>query len=648
MNEMPEKYVVFDLEADNLLFQATKIHCIVMRIYEGALCKQELYYDYPISTVTSRPDGNIEDGASRLAYLASAGYTLVGHNICGYDFPLIHKLLGPEKQFDPLFNSSIIDTYIGVSLRFPEESAGLAHWGTKFGIPKPAHEDWSTLTDDMIHRCCQDVKINDTLVKHLASQGLLTKDFSKAIKLEQSVLYIHSQQVLHGLRVDIVQAKETIVSIDKTIDELNIRLHKALPTTVECMGSPVTKVFKADGTLTKQCADWFTKCALKPMSSVYHTVKAEEFDNPLEFVRVGGPFSRITFEPVNLNSHPKVKEVLLSLGWKPKEWNFKTLPDGTKEKTSPKLTEDSYDSLPEGVGQDLATYLKLCHRRRFILNENTRDKGLLSYIRSDGRIECDAYTCGTPTGRYRHTGAFVNLPRPSSFLGREIRQLFCVPYRRKLIGIDLSGIEARMMGHYASYYDKGAYAKKVLEGDIHTDNAKALGVSRDTAKTFLYAISYGAGNAKLSSILGCTTKVAKKKIESFWKENHGLRKLIDALQTEYMSKGYITGLDGRPLYIRGEHKLLNTLIQSAACVVFKHWMVRCWRLTQNPEQPVVCRQVLAYHDELAWEYYSDNEESAEDMAQTLVLMAHETGVHLGLTVDIDADYSIGTRYSEVH
>ena len=58
-----------------------------------------------------------------------------------------------------------------------------------------------------------------------------------------------------------------------------------------------------------------------------------------------------------------------------------------------------------------------------------------------------------------------------------------------------------------------------------------------------------------------------------WDYNVGLTKLKEDLERTYRAKGYITGLDGRKLFIRQEYKLLNSLFQSAAALVFKKWMV---------------------------------------------------------------------------
>ena len=224
--------------------------------------------------------------------------------------------------------------------------------------------------------------------------------------------------------------------------------------------------------------------------------------------------------------------------------------------------------------------------------------------------------------------------------------LFTVPTNRWLIGIDLKGIEGRMIAHYASFYDGGEYKDIVLNGDVHSNNARALGCDRETAKTFYYAWLYGAGPGKLGAILGCSVPQAKKKITQFNKTNKGITTLIANLEYEYDAKGYITGLDGRELYIRHKHKLLNTLIQNAATTVFKQWMIECYKY--NLSDVGVCHQVLAYHDELGFEYYGYKKHLAETRGKSLGKLAQLAADHFKLKIPVSGESKVGHRYSEVH
>ena len=128
--------IVFDVEADNLLEDATKIHCLSYTA-DGST---------PISLV------DYDD--MRKLILSQRG--LVGHNIAAYDVPLLEKILGIQikaRLFDTLSMSWV--------LNYNRPKHGLDSFGEDFDIPKPVVTDWSNQDIQVYtHRCEEDVKIN--------------------------------------------------------------------------------------------------------------------------------------------------------------------------------------------------------------------------------------------------------------------------------------------------------------------------------------------------------------------------------------------------------------------------------------------------------------------------------------------------------
>ena len=207
-----------------------------------------------------------------------------------------------------------------------------------------------------------------------------------------------------------------------------------------------------------------------------------------ELTKVLGPFSKVSFEKYDLNSPDQLKEFLYTLGWVPDEWNYNK---ETKERTSPKITLSSLESIGSSdLGKWIGRYYTLRHRRNFLQNpKDPENKGLLSFIREDGRVEADANTCGTPTARMRHRPPILNVPKPTWSVpyGIELRSVFICKDPYEMWGSDLSGIEARLLGHFTYSFDGGEMARELLAGDIHTKTAVAMGISRNTAKTIRYA-----------------------------------------------------------------------------------------------------------------------------------------------------------------
>ena len=206
-------------------------------------------------------------------------------------------------------------------------------------------------------------------------------------------------------------------------------------------------------------------------------------------MNIRGPFTRIKYEDINLNSHEQVKDYLLSVGWIPTQYNKSKK---TGEVTGPKLTEDSFASITDDTGKLVARRNILVHRRRTIQNyDDPENKGILGCVRDDGRVAAAGVLCSTPTGRTAHRGAVCNVPKahPKVVYGKEMRSLFCVLPPYVMLGADLAQIEARVTAHWASLFDGGAYWNVINSvPDIHQYNADLINNTRDVAKSFQYAL----------------------------------------------------------------------------------------------------------------------------------------------------------------
>lgn len=333
----------------------------------------------------------------------------------------------------------------------------------------------------------------------------------------------------------------------------------------------------------------------------------------------------------------------MSIGWKPTQWNKSK---STGLLTSPKLTEDSFESIEDDTGRLVARRNVIVHRRRTILNyDDPTGKGIISKIRDDGRVPATGILCGTPTGRTKHSGAVCNVPKASKkvIYGKEMRSLFCAKPPYIMLGADLDQIEARVTAHYAALFDGGAYTEIVLDGDIHQRNADLIHSDRDTAKSFQYAIFYGARAPKLAGICNCSTRQAEEYIKNFWEGNQGVKDTVDYIERYYKKYGFIKGLDGRKLMIRAKYKLLNSLIQTAAGIIFKRWGIIANKKLRDAG--LDCKQIIAYHDEFDYRCHPD---SQEESIRIIKESAVEAGEYYNLNVPITVDVKVGASWAEVH
>lgn len=103
--------------------------------------------------------------------------------------------------------------------------------------------------------------------------------------------------------------------------------------------------------------------------------------------------------------------------------------------------------------------------------------------------------CSVATNTHRCAHRNPNLGQVPS--DERFRRLFIPSPGLCMVGADLNGIELRLLAHYLARYDRGRYAKLLLEDDIHQVNADKIGISRRQVKTVTYAFLYGCGDIKL-------------------------------------------------------------------------------------------------------------------------------------------------------
>lgn len=312
--------------------------------------------------------------------------------------------------------------------------------------------------------------------------------------------------------------------------------------------------------------------------------------------------------------------------------------DGTKPiyvPTSPKLTVGvekeicpSLVSLGKKAefANEVVKYYTYRHRRNSIAggtfeeDDEEAETGFLSYVREDGRIPTPADILGANTGRYRHK-IVCNIPRVTSLYGDKMRALFGAGNGLYQLGFDFASLEARVMGHFVigppscQYTDGVALAEALVASkpnDIHSINARKLGIDRTAAKSFSYAAIYGAQPKKLAKMLGITEAKGKQLFNEYWEAVPALKELKTNLEAYWKSTGnkYIMGLDGRRLVTRSKHSLINVLFQSGGAVVAKWSTVRiAQRLEQqgllgNPlehtTKDLKTWMMVAMHDEVQY------------------------------------------------
>jgi DNA polymerase I-like protein with 3'-5' exonuclease and polymerase domains len=187
------------------------------------------------------------------------------------------------------------------------------------------------------------------------------------------------------------------------------------------------------------------------------------------------------------------------------------------------------------------------------------------------------------------------------------------------------------------------YTNEVIHGDIHTANQMAAGLqSRDSAKTFIYAFLYGAGDEKIGSIVDGSRADGKQLKAKFLDNTPSLRTLRERVGTA-SKRGYLKGLDGRKIWVRSKHSALNTLLQGAGAIVMKK------ALTILEKSAII--EDIGYkfigniHDEIQTEV---NDEQATIFGELAVKSIQQAGEELNLHCPLDGEYKIGGSWNETH
>lgn len=307
------------------------------------------------------------------------------------------------------------------------------------------------------------------------------------------------------------------------------------------------------------------------------------------------------------------------------------------DKGNPKVDESVLSKLDYPEAKKLVQYFDCIKLMGQVEDWNTR-----SIHSRDGRIHGLVNAQGAATGRCTHSQP--NMAQVSK--DKRARALF-VPIQddHVLIGSDLQGLELRMLSHFMAKYDNGKYGDKILNDDIHTYNQKAAGLpTRDAAKTFIYAYCYGAGDEKLGKIIGGNRNAGSQIRAKFQKEIPALDKVQQEVKFAVAKYKGVQLPDGRIVPVRSEHAALNTLLQGSGAIVSKLWMCIAYVNLKKKFGNKV-KQVAYVHDEIQ---YSCPKDIADEVGKVITAAATEAGEKLDLKIRIDANYSIGSNWSETH
>ncbi|MBD3806383.1 DNA polymerase I [Sulfuricurvum sp.] len=345
----------------------------------------------------------------------------------------------------------------------------------------------------------------------------------------------------------------------------------------------------------------------------------------------------------NLNS-PKQLGVIL----------FETLnlPHGKKTKTGYSTDEQ----VLEGLRDEHPMIPMLLQYREYHKLYSTYIEPLIALARSNphSRIYTSFVQTGTATGRLSSKNPNLqNIPVKTA-LGMRIREAFVAPAGKKLIGIDYSQIELRLLAHFSQ---DAVLVNAFNEGrDIHMQTAIALFGAEDApnkrniAKTVNFGLLYGMGQKKLSDTLGITTKEAKEIIERYFETFPSVKGYFSSIVEQAKKMGYVETLLHRRRYFdfisatpmlkaAYERESINTVFQGSASDLIKLSMNEIDTMIRS--EGLRARMLLQIHDELIFEV-------DEDVVEVYASRFVEVMEHImKLRIPLKTSLHIGNHWGEL-
>ena len=589
--------LVFDLESNGLLDQLDTIHCISI---------VDLDAEEPKAHLSATP----QDISTTIKLLIEAD-EIIGHNIICFDIPAIQKVYPGFKPKGKVTDTLVLSRLIKADLfnddfknqSLPDEflkrfygSHSLKAWGMRLSNLKGDYDGgWDTYSEDMGKYCNQDAELTADLHTYLSKE-----DFSEtSIELEHNMAALCHEIGQNGWTFDLVKAGKLYGELSQRRAELN-----------------------------KELSELFEPWEI-------HTEFIPKVNNKkLGYVK-GEPFTKVKVIEFNPNSRKHIHYCLVKkYNWKPTQFS----PSG-----DPKLDETTLEKLPYPEAKKLAESFMI-QKRIAMLAEGR--SAWLKLCDNDGKLRHTIIPNGCVSGRASHRSP--NLGQVTSArlpYGKECRELFTVPTGWNLLGSDLSGLEVRLLAHFLHHYDGGEYARQILEGDIHTFNANALGIERPMAKTWLYATLYGGGNKIIGAIVGGTAKDGARLKKQYDQNVPAFKRLKEEVRGA-AKRGYIYGLDRRKLSIRSEHKALSQLLQSAGAILCKQWVYLVHQEIHKQKLNNDSYIVGWIHDEI--QIACRSEGVAKRVGQITKEMGRLAGDTFKIQIPLESEYSIGRTWNQTH
>ncbi|WP_372886887.1 DNA polymerase I [Shimia sp.] len=330
-----------------------------------------------------------------------------------------------------------------------------------------------------------------------------------------------------------------------------------------------------------------------------------------------------------------------------------------------KKTKTGQWSTPADVLEDLAATHDFAARvldyRQLQKLKSTYTDALQDHINPDtGRVHTSYVQTGANTGRLASTDPNLqNIPVRSEE-GRRIREAFVAEPGKRLISLDYSQVELRILAHIAGI---DALKQAFRDGhDIHAMTASEMfdvpldqmtPEVRSRAKAINFGVIYGISGFGLARNLRIPRGEAQDFINRYFERFPGIRAYMDETKAFAKENLYVETLFGRRIHMpqinaKGPHAgfaaraAINAPIQGTAADIIRRAMIRMPAAIAH----LPAKMLLQVHDELIFEVDEAAVEETIAVARAVMEGAAEPAVKLDVPLIVDAGQ--GANWAEAH
>jgi len=327
-------------------------------------------------------------------------------------------------------------------------------------------------------------------------------------------------------------------------------------------------------------------------------------------------------------------------------------------------TPKGQPSTAEDVLEELAADYEI---PALILEHRSLNKLMSTYIDKlpqeinarTGRVHTSYQQAVASTGRLSSTSPNLqNIPVRTAE-GRRIREAFVAPPGCKILALDYSQIELRIMAHLSTddsllnAFAQGLDVHRATAAEVFGANLEQVNTEqRRAAKAINFGLIYGMSAFGLGKQLNIGRNEAQQYVDTYFERYPGVKRYMEETKQRARDQGYVETVFGRRLYLPdinarnanvrqyAERTAINAPMQGTAADIIKRAMitVQHW-LGGNSE---ACKMIMQVHDELVFEVAESEVEHCRNNIAELMTGAAE------LSVGLEVDAGVGQNWNQAH